>query len=128
MSPFEGWVRLAGLSALAEDTAFPARLGDVPVALYRLGGEVYAIDDVCTHAFALLSQGFVERGTIECPLHQACFDIVSGRCLSGPATVDLRTYAVKIEGDDVYVRASPDGHAVGGDGQKVSGAKGAGGE
>ena len=100
-----GWVRVAAVAALADDTALPAKLGDIPIALYRLDGTVYAIDDVCTHEFALLSQGFVEGGAIECPLHQACFDIATGRCLSGPATVDLRTYAVKVDGGEVYVRA-----------------------
>ena len=100
-----GWVRVAAVAALADDAALPAKLGDIPIALYRLDGTVYAIDDVCTHEFALLSQGFVEGGAIECPLHQACFDIATGRCLSGPATVDLRIYAVKVDGGEVYVRA-----------------------
>jgi nitrite reductase/ring-hydroxylating ferredoxin subunit len=102
--PSEGWMRVAAMTELDEDAALPVRLGDVPIALYRLGGEVHAIDDVCTHAFALLSQGFVEGGTIECPLHQACFDIATGRCLSGPATADLRSYPVRIDGGEVYVR------------------------
>jgi 3-phenylpropionate/trans-cinnamate dioxygenase ferredoxin subunit len=100
----DGWVRVAAVAALADDTALPAKLGDIPIALYRLDGTIYAIDDVCTHEFALLSQGFIEGGAIECPLHQACFDIATGRCLSGPATVDLRTYAVKVDGGDVFVR------------------------
>jgi NAD(P)H-dependent nitrite reductase small subunit len=101
------WHRVAALSQLSDDGALPVRLGDVPIALYRLNGEVHAIDDVCTHEFALLSQGFVEDGAIECPLHQARFDIATGRCLAPPATVDLRSYAVRIEGDDIYVRARP---------------------
>jgi 3-phenylpropionate/trans-cinnamate dioxygenase ferredoxin subunit len=101
----DGWVRVAALAALAADAALPAKLGDIPIALYRLDGKVYAIDDVCTHEFALLSQGFIEGGAIECPLHQACFDIATGRCLSGPATVDLRTYEVRVDGGEVYVRA-----------------------
>ena len=101
----DGWVRVAALAALADDAALPVKLGDIPIALYRLDGKVYAIDDVCTHEFALLSQGFIEGGAIECPLHQACFDIATGRCLGSPATVDLRTYAVRVNGGEVYVRA-----------------------
>jgi nitrite reductase/ring-hydroxylating ferredoxin subunit len=99
-----GWLRVAALADVSEDAALPVKLGDIPIALYRIDGAVHAIDDVCTHAFALLSQGFIEGGAIECPLHQACFDIATGRCLSGPATVDLRAYAVRIDGDDVYVQ------------------------
>ena len=106
VQPSEGWMRVAALTELAEDAALPVRLRDVPIALYCIGGEVHAIDDVCTHAFALLSQGFVEGGTIECPLHQACFDIATGRRLSGPAPADLRSYPVRIDGGEVYVRAS----------------------
>jgi NAD(P)H-dependent nitrite reductase small subunit len=98
------WVRVAALAELAENAPLPARLGDVAIALYRLNGRVYALDDVCPHEFALLSQGFVDDGVIECPLHQACFDIATGRCLAGPATVDLRTYEVHVAGGEVFVQ------------------------
>lgn len=102
------WLRVAALAELSDDAALPVRLGDIAIALYRLNGQVYALDDVCTHEFALLSQGFVEDCAIECPLHQARFDIATGRCLAPPATVDLRTYTVRIEGNDVYVCAPAD--------------------
>jgi NAD(P)H-dependent nitrite reductase small subunit len=108
MRDTDGWQRVAALAELADDTPLAVKLGDTPIALYRLDGHIYALDDVCPHEFALLSQGFVEGGAIECPLHQACFDIATGRCLSGPATVDLRCYAVRVEGGEVFVRA-PEG-------------------
>src|SRR5215472_10084425 len=100
----EIWLRVAALAEIADDAPLAVKLGDTPIALYRLDGRLYALDDVCPHEFALLSGGFVEGGAIECPLHQACFDIATGRCLSGPATVDLRTYAVKVDGGAVFVR------------------------
>ena len=100
----DGWLRVAALAELADDAPLAVKLGDTPIALYRLDDKIYALDDVCPHEFALLSGGFVEGGAIECPLHQACFDIATGRCLSGPATVDLRTYAVKVDGGEVFVR------------------------
>jgi NAD(P)H-dependent nitrite reductase small subunit len=100
----ETWLRVAALAEIADGAPLAVKLGDVPIALYRLEGKIYAIDDVCPHEFALLSQGFIEGGAIECPLHQACFEIATGRCLSGPTAVDLRTYAVKVDGDGVYVR------------------------
>ena len=81
MQDSDGWQRAAALADLADDAAFPARLGNRRIALYRLGGEVHALDDVCTHALALLSQGFIEGGAVECPLHGARFDIATGRCL-----------------------------------------------
>jgi nitrite reductase/ring-hydroxylating ferredoxin subunit len=100
------WQRVAARADLSDDAALPVKLGDTPIALYLLDGEVHAIDDVCTHEFALLSQGFIDGGAIECPLHQARFCIATGRCLAPPATVDLRTYVVRVEGEDILVRAS----------------------
>ena len=104
MQERDGWQRVAALADLADDAGFPAKLGERRIALYRLDGRIHALDDVCTHALALLSQGFVEGGAVECPLHGARFDIATGRCLAPPATVDLRTYEVRIEGGEVFVR------------------------
>jgi nitrite reductase/ring-hydroxylating ferredoxin subunit len=87
-----------------EGEAFATELNGAPIALYRLGGEIHAVSDMCTHEFALLSQGFVEDGVIECPLHAAQFDVRTGRCLAGPANEDLPTYEVRVDGEDVYVR------------------------
>jgi nitrite reductase/ring-hydroxylating ferredoxin subunit len=108
MPDADGWQRAAALADLADDAALPAKLGNRPIALYRLDGKIHALDDVCTHALALLSQGFIEGGAVECPLHGARFDIATGRCLAPPATVDLRTYEVRIEGGEVLVRAPGD--------------------
>ena len=99
------WHRTASAADVREGEAFSAELAGTPIALYRIDGQIHAIDDVCTHQYGVLSDGFVEGGTIECPLHAAQFDIATGRCLSGPATQDLRTYQVRLEGDDVYVLA-----------------------
>ena len=97
------WQRVASAADVRDGEGLPVILGDTPIALYRVDGRIVAIDDVCTHEFAVLSQGFVTDGIIECPLHAAQFEIASGRCLSGPATQDLRAYEVRLEGDDVYV-------------------------
>ena len=63
----DGWQRVAALADLADDAAFAVKLGNRRIALYRLDGKVHALDDVCTHALALLSQGFIEGGAVECP-------------------------------------------------------------
>ncbi len=62
----------------------------IPVALYRFGEDYLATGNVCTHQYALLSDGFVEDGCVECPLHQAVFDLRTGKALSGPVSKDLR--------------------------------------
>jgi 3-phenylpropionate/trans-cinnamate dioxygenase ferredoxin subunit len=51
----------------------------------------------------LLSEGYVEDGCVECPLHQGRVDIRTGKAMCAPVTVDLRTHAVKREGDHIYV-------------------------
>lgn|SRR5512140_2327477 len=97
------WHRVARLADLREGEAFAAAHGNLQLALCRVDGNIYAFEDICPHAFALLSQGFIEGGEIECPLHGARFDIATGRCLAPPADKDLRTFPVRVEGDDVYV-------------------------
>jgi len=97
------WQRAASLSSIREGAVIGVDVGGTPVALYNLGGKVYATHNVCTHALALLSEGWVEDGKIECPLHQGQFDIRTGKALCSPLTEDVRTYAVKVEGDDILV-------------------------
>ena len=90
--------------ALADGEPVSVTLGETHIAVVQVDGNVYAFDDVCTHEFALLSTGFFEGCVIECPLHQATFDVRNGRCLTGPAVEDIRTFPVRIVGDDVMVR------------------------
>ncbi|TMJ40640.1 MAG: Rieske 2Fe-2S domain-containing protein [Alphaproteobacteria bacterium] len=97
------WQRIASLSEIAVDAVLGVDVEGSPVALYRLANEVFATAGICTHAMALLSDGFVEDGNIECPLHQSQFDIRSGKALCAPATEDLRTYAVKLDGDEILI-------------------------
>jgi nitrite reductase/ring-hydroxylating ferredoxin subunit len=105
MDEISDWHRIATLSDLHENEPLAATIGDDPIALHKIDGVVYAIGDLCTHDFAQLSAGFVDDGIIECPLHQAAFDIRTGKCLSRPATADLPVYEVRIDGGTVYVRA-----------------------
>lgn len=98
-----GWHRIAAVSDIVDGEAFPARVGEVELALVRVDGTVYAFEDVCPHAYALLSQGFVEGDQIECPLHGARFEIPTGKVVCPPAERDLRTFPVRVEGDDVLV-------------------------
>jgi len=93
----------AHLSDLAEDEPFPVTLGDERIALYLVDGDVYATHNVCTHQFALLSDGYMEDGCIECPLHQGKFDIKTGAALCAPATAPVRTYSVHVEDGAVLI-------------------------
>lgn len=101
------WVLAGKLSDIEDDEPRLAAIDGQQIALCKVADKVHAIDNICTHEFACLTDGFVEGDEVECPLHQARFHIPSGRAVSAPATEPLETYAVKIEGDDVYV-AIPD--------------------
>lgn len=104
MAEAGSWHRVAAASDVAEGQALPVRAGERQLALCRVDGALYAFDDVCPHAYALLSQGFIEGDEIECPLHAARFQISTGRCLCPPADRDLETFPVRVDGDEVFVR------------------------
>jgi len=101
------WYRVAAAGDVEEDGIKQVVIDGHPIGLYRVGGEFFAVDDICTHAFAVLSEGYLEAHTIECPLHQGCFDIRTGKALSAPVTVDIRSYPVRVEGEDVLVEFEP---------------------
>ena len=75
------------------------------VGLYRVGADVFAISDVCTHEEAYLSEGEFEADEleVECPLHGSRFNVVSGEVRILPATRPVATYDVKVEGDEILV-------------------------
>jgi 3-phenylpropionate/trans-cinnamate dioxygenase ferredoxin subunit len=76
------------------------------IAIVNLRGEFYAISDVCSHEYASLSEGWVdeEDETIECPLHGSRFNVKTGEVLSLPAVYPIKTYELKVEDGDIYVK------------------------
>ncbi len=99
------WVRVADDSDIVEGEPFASEWNDEAIALYRYEGAIHAIGDICTHEHVRLSDGWFEGDRIECPLHQACFEIRTGKVIEGgPATEDVPAYAVKIENGAVFVR------------------------
>jgi 3-phenylpropionate/trans-cinnamate dioxygenase ferredoxin subunit len=81
-------------------------VGDFPVAVYRAEGRFYATQDECTHELAYLSDGVVVDCIIECPFHQGRFDVRDGLPLGAPVWVPLKTFPVKIENGNVYVKVA----------------------
>ena len=88
---------------IPEDEAKRVIIGDLHIAIFNLEGQFYATGDVCTHAYASLSEGYVEDGCVECPLHAGVFDIKTGKAMSLPVVEDIKTYPVRVEGEDIYV-------------------------
>jgi 3-phenylpropionate/trans-cinnamate dioxygenase ferredoxin subunit len=97
------WHRVASASEIGPDEVKRVRVGDALIALYNCDGTFFATDDTCSHAEASLSEGWLEDCEITCPLHGAIFDVTTGIPLSLPATKPIRTYPVRVEGDDIFV-------------------------
>lgn len=76
---------------------------EVPIAVFNVEGEFYAIDDTCTHQDASLSDGWVEGCAVECPLHAACFDLRTGMPSGPPARRPVRTHEVVVSDGLLYV-------------------------
>lgn len=73
------------------------------ICVARVGEEVFAIDDTCSHSDASLSEGDVSDFKIECWLHGAEFDLRTGEALTPPAVAPVKTYKVRVDGDSVTV-------------------------
>lgn len=79
---------------------------DVPVAVFNVDGDLYAIDDTCTHQDASLADGWLEGCMVECPLHAACFDLRTGVPSGPPARRPVRTHQVVVADGHVYLQLS----------------------
>ncbi|GAB2911845.1 non-heme iron oxygenase ferredoxin subunit [Paralcaligenes sp. KSB-10] len=106
MSMVEAWKPVALMQDISPDTGTLRIIVDgEAVCLYQVDGKVCATQDRCPHGNASLSEGYIENGTIECPLHQGVFDIATGKPLCPPVTTDLKVYSVKVDGATILVRA-----------------------
>lgn len=81
---------------------------DVPIAVFNVDGELYAIDDECSHQEASLSDGWVDGCHVECPVHSSLFDLRTGRPCGLPATEPVRVHRVHVADGLVYVQPSAD--------------------
>jgi len=73
------------------------------VAIFNVGGTFYAIEDTCTHVGGPLSEGEVQGTAVTCPWHGAQFDVTSGKVLGPPAAEGVKSYPVRVEGDEIKV-------------------------
>jgi naphthalene 1,2-dioxygenase system ferredoxin subunit len=97
------WRPIAPSESIIEGEVHAATFDDKHVAVYNVDGKFYATDNVCTHAFALLSDGLLEDCVIECPLHNARFDVRTGAVVASPAECALQCYPVRLNDGVVEV-------------------------
>jgi naphthalene 1,2-dioxygenase ferredoxin component len=102
----EHWITVADRSAVPPDSVLGVKAGELDVALYNIEGQIYATHNICTHAQALLSDGWLDGDVIECPLHGGRFEVKTGKGLGAPITCDLKILPVRIEGDAIQVNVS----------------------
>jgi naphthalene 1,2-dioxygenase system ferredoxin subunit len=98
------WIEALAADALPTDDVIGVVVQGRDVALYTVGDELYATDNICTHGHARLCDGFLDGHEIECPLHQGRFDVRDGQPRCEPAIEPLRSYPVRIDGGRVFVQ------------------------
>lgn len=77
--------------------------GDIQVLIAEFKGEVYAVENLCSHAFARFDEGRLRGVRLMCPLHGACFDVRDGKALGAPASMPIRAFELKVENKRVLV-------------------------
>lgn len=98
------WISVCKVDEVAEEEPKAIEINDKKIGVFVIDENYFAIENVCPHAFALLTEGFIEDSTVECPLHEAIFDIPTGRLESGPGCRDLCTYPVRVENEEIQIQ------------------------
>ena len=100
------FIKVATVDEIPVNESKLVEVDDVRVALFNLDGKIYAIEDICTHDGGPLVEGEIVNGCqVICPRHGARFDIRTGKALSFPAFEPTNTYAVRVEGQDVWIES-----------------------
>jgi naphthalene 1,2-dioxygenase ferredoxin component len=98
------WIDVAAEADLFEGAGIAVAPEGQDIAVFKLEeGGVYAINNLCSHGNATLCDGFVEGHQVECPYHQALFDLRDGSVTCGPATEPVKSWPVKIENGRVLL-------------------------
>jgi 3-phenylpropionate/trans-cinnamate dioxygenase ferredoxin component len=104
------FVKAARIADIAAGSVLRVEHGGEAILVTNIDGSFYAISDTCTHQGGTLSQGTIKDGIVTCPRHGSRFDVRTGKNMLGPKillvrgkTDDVRSYPVKVEGDDILV-------------------------
>ena len=98
-----GFIKVAQVSELKTGEMMAVTIGDDQVLLTNIEGNFHAIDDVCSHAYACLSDGDIDGEEVECPLHGGSFNAWTGQPRNPSTTKPVRQFQVIVEGDDIFV-------------------------
>jgi 3-phenylpropionate/trans-cinnamate dioxygenase ferredoxin subunit len=97
------FVEIAPASELPSGERLFVELGDKPIVIFNIAGQLFAIGDVCTHDDGPLGDGVIEGYHIVCPRHGAEFDVQTGKAVQMPAVIDIPAYPVRVRDGTVFV-------------------------
>jgi nitrite reductase/ring-hydroxylating ferredoxin subunit len=96
-------VRLCNRSDIPVDEGLRVETPFGPVAVFVLNDVIYAVQNTCTHAGASLADGRCRDGWVECPVHRGRFDLITGAAIKAPCTIPIKTYKLRLVGDEVHL-------------------------
>jgi 3-phenylpropionate/trans-cinnamate dioxygenase ferredoxin subunit len=97
------WYTVATTDEIQPGERIVVEIDDVWVIVFNVGGQYYALEDMCSHEEYMLSEGELDGYAIECSKHGAQFDIRNGKVLAPPAVAPVKWYATQVVGDEVQV-------------------------
>lgn len=100
----DGWVKVCPQDELLPGEFRVVWDDDTAIAVYNLEGNLYAIEDLCTHDGGELAGGEVYGFEVECPRHGARFDVRTGEVTEAPATEPVASFPVRVDDGVIYTR------------------------
>jgi nitrite reductase/ring-hydroxylating ferredoxin subunit len=98
-----GFVKVAQVSEIRPGEMMMVNVGSEQVLIANVNGNIHACEDICSHAYASLSEGDLNGEEVECPLHGGVFSLITGEALTPPADDPIKLYQVQVDGDDILI-------------------------
>ncbi len=98
-----GFVNVAQLGDLSPGEMMVVEVEQGRILLVNVGGNLHAMDDICSHAYASLAEGDLNGDEVECPLHGSAFNVVTGEAMTPPANESVQTYELRVEGQNILL-------------------------
>ena len=97
------FIKVAEVGEISPGEMKVVEVGETQILLANVSGNIYAVDDICSHAYASLSEGDLIGDEVECPLHGSAFNLITGEVVSQPADENVRAYEVRIVDQDILL-------------------------
>jgi 3-phenylpropionate/trans-cinnamate dioxygenase ferredoxin component len=97
------YMKVARVGEVSPGKMLTVTVNGQPVVLANVNGAIYAFGGLCTHADGPLGKGKLRGEVVECPFHGGQFEVRTGRAVMPPATQNILTLDVQVEGDDIHV-------------------------